>query len=130
MVISIETTLPHPRRGFIKLEDTVAVTDDGWEASAIAGGDGTAAASAPHSAEFCEVFGAIHLTIEPVTLEAFAPFGELLAPRAHRFARGRFPAPQALDKIACGAAPSHRIHRAASAGAQTSSRANRRWIAQ
>ena len=32
MVISIETTLAHPRRGFIKLEDTVAVTDDGWEA--------------------------------------------------------------------------------------------------
>jgi len=32
MVISIETTLCHPRRGFIKLEDTVAVTDKGWEA--------------------------------------------------------------------------------------------------
>ena len=32
MVISIETTLQHPRRGFIKLEDTVAVTDNGWEA--------------------------------------------------------------------------------------------------
>jgi Xaa-Pro aminopeptidase len=32
MVISIETTLMHPRRGFIKLEDTVAVTDRGWEA--------------------------------------------------------------------------------------------------
>ena len=32
MVISIETTLLHPRRGFIKLEDTVAVTSDGWEA--------------------------------------------------------------------------------------------------
>jgi Xaa-Pro aminopeptidase len=32
MVISIETTLLHPRRGFIKLEDTVAVTDDGWDA--------------------------------------------------------------------------------------------------
>jgi Xaa-Pro aminopeptidase len=31
MVISIETTLKHPRRGFIKLEDTVAVTADGWE---------------------------------------------------------------------------------------------------
>ena len=29
MVLSIETTLPHPRRGFIKLEDTVAVTDMG-----------------------------------------------------------------------------------------------------
>lgn len=32
MVISIETTLSHPQRGFIKLEDTVAVTDRGWEA--------------------------------------------------------------------------------------------------
>jgi Xaa-Pro aminopeptidase len=32
MVISIETTLLHPRRGFIKLEDTVAVTDNGWDA--------------------------------------------------------------------------------------------------
>jgi Xaa-Pro aminopeptidase len=32
MVISIETTIAHPRRGFIKLEDTIAVTDAGWEA--------------------------------------------------------------------------------------------------
>ncbi len=32
MVISIETTLKHPRRGFIKLEDTVAVTETGWDA--------------------------------------------------------------------------------------------------
>lgn len=32
MVISIETTLPHPRRGLIKLEDTIAVTETGWEA--------------------------------------------------------------------------------------------------
>ena len=32
MVISIETTIAHPRRGFVKLEDTVAVTDTGWEA--------------------------------------------------------------------------------------------------
>jgi Xaa-Pro aminopeptidase len=31
-VISIETTMQHPRRGFIKLEDTVCVTDEGWEA--------------------------------------------------------------------------------------------------
>ena len=31
MVISIETTLAHERRGFIKLEDTVAVTADGCE---------------------------------------------------------------------------------------------------
>jgi Xaa-Pro aminopeptidase len=32
MVISVETTLSHPRRGFVKLEDTVAVTETGWEA--------------------------------------------------------------------------------------------------
>ena len=32
MVISIETALLHRRRGFIKLEDTVAVTDSGFEA--------------------------------------------------------------------------------------------------
>jgi Xaa-Pro aminopeptidase len=31
MVISVETTLLHPRRGFIKLEDTVAVTEEGYE---------------------------------------------------------------------------------------------------
>jgi len=31
MVVSIETTLQHPRRGFIKLEDTVVVTDSGFE---------------------------------------------------------------------------------------------------
>jgi len=31
MVISVETTLLHPRRGFIKLEDTVAVTSTGYE---------------------------------------------------------------------------------------------------
>jgi Xaa-Pro aminopeptidase len=32
MVLSIETTMKHPSRGFIKLEDTVAVTEDGHEA--------------------------------------------------------------------------------------------------
>jgi Xaa-Pro aminopeptidase len=32
MVISIETTMAHPKRGFIKLEDTIAVTEDGYEA--------------------------------------------------------------------------------------------------
>jgi len=32
MVISIETTLLHPKRGFIKLEDTIAVTASGYEA--------------------------------------------------------------------------------------------------
>jgi Xaa-Pro aminopeptidase len=31
MVVSIETTMKHPTRGFIKLEDTVAVTDSGCE---------------------------------------------------------------------------------------------------
>ncbi len=31
VVISVETTLKHPRRGFIKLEDTVAVTDSGFD---------------------------------------------------------------------------------------------------
>jgi Xaa-Pro aminopeptidase len=31
MVVSVETTLQHPQRGFIKLEDTVAVTDTGFE---------------------------------------------------------------------------------------------------
>jgi Xaa-Pro aminopeptidase len=31
MVISIETTMVHPKRGFIKLEDTVAVTEEGCE---------------------------------------------------------------------------------------------------
>jgi Xaa-Pro aminopeptidase len=32
MCISIETTVAHPKRGFIKLEDTILVTDDGYEA--------------------------------------------------------------------------------------------------
>ena len=32
MVISIETAIKHPRRGFIKLEDTIAVTETGFEA--------------------------------------------------------------------------------------------------
>ena len=31
MVISVETAILHPKRGFIKLEDTVAVTDSGCE---------------------------------------------------------------------------------------------------
>ena len=29
MVLSIETTMAHPKRGFIKLEDTIAVTEEG-----------------------------------------------------------------------------------------------------
>jgi Xaa-Pro aminopeptidase len=32
MVLSIETGIKHPEAGFIKLEDTVVVTDTGWEA--------------------------------------------------------------------------------------------------
>jgi Xaa-Pro aminopeptidase len=31
MVVSVETTLMHPVRGFIKLEDTVVVTESGHE---------------------------------------------------------------------------------------------------
>jgi Xaa-Pro aminopeptidase len=31
MVVSIETIMKHPPRGFIKLEDTVAVTPTGYE---------------------------------------------------------------------------------------------------
>jgi len=31
MIISIETTMPHPKRGYVKLEDTVAVTKTGYE---------------------------------------------------------------------------------------------------
>jgi Xaa-Pro aminopeptidase len=31
MVVSVETTLQHPKRGFIKLEDTVVVTPSGFE---------------------------------------------------------------------------------------------------
>lgn len=32
MVLSIETTASHPKRGFIKLEDTIAVTTNGYDA--------------------------------------------------------------------------------------------------
>ncbi|MGL6211287.1 MAG: M24 family metallopeptidase [Paracoccaceae bacterium] len=31
MVLSVETTMLHPRRGFLKLEDTVVVTEGGYE---------------------------------------------------------------------------------------------------
>ena len=31
MVVSVETTLQHPKRGFIKLEDTIVVTDTGFD---------------------------------------------------------------------------------------------------
>jgi Xaa-Pro aminopeptidase len=37
MVLSIETTLEHPKRGFIKLEDTVAVTPGGHEILGVRG---------------------------------------------------------------------------------------------
>jgi Xaa-Pro aminopeptidase len=32
MVISVETALLHPARGYIKLEDTLIVSEAGWEA--------------------------------------------------------------------------------------------------
>jgi Xaa-Pro aminopeptidase len=32
MIISVETALLHPKRGFIKLEDTIIVSDRGWTA--------------------------------------------------------------------------------------------------
>lgn len=32
MVLSIETGIKHPEAGFIKLEDTVVVTESSWEA--------------------------------------------------------------------------------------------------
>lgn len=31
MVVSVETTMTHPHRGFIKLEDTAVVTEGGHE---------------------------------------------------------------------------------------------------
>ena len=37
MVLSVETTMEHPRRGYIKLEDTVAVTAEGCELFGAAG---------------------------------------------------------------------------------------------
>lgn len=37
MVVSVETTLLHPSRGFIKLEDTVVVTDSGHEVYGVGG---------------------------------------------------------------------------------------------
>ncbi len=49
---------------------------------------------------------------------------------AHRLDRARFPAPQALDEVERGVASARRIHRAASAGDQASSRAKSRSIAQ
>jgi Xaa-Pro aminopeptidase len=43
MVISIETTMAHPKRGFVKLEDTLLVTDAGHEALGDGGRGWTAA---------------------------------------------------------------------------------------
>ena len=37
MVVSVETTLLHPTRGFIKLEDTVVATANGHEVYAEGG---------------------------------------------------------------------------------------------
>jgi Xaa-Pro dipeptidase len=37
MILSVETTMLHPRRGFIKLEDTLAVTDTGYELFGVEG---------------------------------------------------------------------------------------------
>jgi Xaa-Pro aminopeptidase len=31
MVLSIEITMNHPKRGLVKIEDTVVVTDSGWQ---------------------------------------------------------------------------------------------------
>ena len=31
MVLSIDTTMNHPKRGLVKIEDTVLVTDTGWK---------------------------------------------------------------------------------------------------
>jgi Xaa-Pro aminopeptidase len=39
MVLSIETGIKHPQAGFVKLEDTVVVTQTGWEAYADVGRD-------------------------------------------------------------------------------------------
>ncbi|WP_246510602.1 M24 family metallopeptidase [Bradyrhizobium glycinis] len=48
-VISIETTMKHARRGFIKLEDTVAVTPTGYETLGTAVAGGMLAAAGPRS---------------------------------------------------------------------------------
>ncbi len=39
MVLSVETTMTHPRRGFIKLEDTLAITATGYEMFGTTGRD-------------------------------------------------------------------------------------------
>jgi hypothetical protein len=39
MVLSLETDLRDPDHGFVKLEDTLVVTDTGWEAFGDGGRD-------------------------------------------------------------------------------------------
>lgn len=41
MILSVETTMLHPKRGFIKLEDTLCVKDDGYELFGTKGRDWT-----------------------------------------------------------------------------------------
>jgi len=41
MVLSIETDMKNPEVGFVKLEDTIVVTRDGWEAYGDSGRDWT-----------------------------------------------------------------------------------------
>ena len=48
MVLSIETTMQHPKRGFIKLEDTVAVRKDGSEMLGDQGRGWNRGGTAPH----------------------------------------------------------------------------------
>jgi Xaa-Pro aminopeptidase len=47
MVLSIETSVKHPEVGFVKLEDTVVVTDAGWEAFGDWGRDWNGQKTAP-----------------------------------------------------------------------------------
>jgi Xaa-Pro aminopeptidase len=54
MVLSIETTLMHPRRGFVKLEDTVAVTETGRTPSVTKAGTGTAVWPQPEASEMVD----------------------------------------------------------------------------
>jgi Xaa-Pro aminopeptidase len=49
MVISIETEMRHPELGLVKLEDTVIVTDEGWEGAGDEGRGWNLAGKAPPS---------------------------------------------------------------------------------
>ena len=107
MVISVETTLHHPRRGFIKLEDTVAVTDAGFEIYGEGPAAGTGAdggfclrrqrqASAepvelvgqPGAAEEA-VFGLDHGTIGGIADEARIAAGQIKGPARIELDGGR-----------------------------------------